>query len=47
MRKEKSQKETYEAPEIEITDIEVEQNIMSGSGIGTDDAENYDSFWDE
>lgn len=38
MEKEKQIKqESYEAPAIEIIDIEVEQNIMSGS-----DIEHYD-----
>lgn len=29
--------ETYEAPQIEVIDIEVEENIMQGSGVETPD----------
>ena len=29
--------ETYTAPDIEIIDIEMQQNILGGSGGGTDD----------
>lgn len=42
MKTEQLQKEIYEAPAIEVIDIEVEQNIMAGSPGGTDGMD-----WDE
>ena len=50
MKTEQLQKEIYEAPAIEVIDIEVEQNIMGGSyrdlnkNVKVDGIEGFDGY---